>query len=182
MRSLAVLVGSLRKESINLRFARLLAELGRGRFDFRFVELGGLPLYNDDLWADPPAEVLKLKSAIAAADGVLFVTPEYNRSVPPVLKNAIDWASRPKGQNAWAGKPGAVVGASPGAIGAAVAQSHLRYIAGVVDIALLGQPEVYFSFRPGLLDENGQLTDPATREFLMGFLDRLERWIARHSG
>jgi chromate reductase len=177
--SVAVLVGSLRKGSINRRFAEVLAHLAEGRLRFDFVEISALPMYNDDLWVEPPPSVVRLKEEIAAADAVLFVTPEYNRSIPPVLKNAIDWGSRPKGQNVWAGKPGAVVGASPGNIGAAVAQSHLRYVAGVVDIAVLGQPEVYLSFKPGLVDASNHLTDDATRLFLRSFLDRFAHWIDR---
>jgi len=180
MRNVAVLVGSLRKKSINKRFANILAGLGRGRLELQTVEIGQLPMYDDDLWAEPPERVLRFKATIAEADAVLFITPEYNRSIPAVLKNAIDWGSRPKGDNVWAGKPCAVVGASPGNIGAAVAQSHLRYVAGVVDMAVLGQPEVYFSFKPNLADEDDRIVDESTRRFLEGFIDRFARWIDLH--
>jgi chromate reductase len=179
MPKVAVLVGSLRRESINRKFALALSRLAAPKLDLAPVELGELPMYNDDLWSDPPAAVLRFKDEIRQADAVLFVTPEYNRSLPPVLKNAIDWGSRPKGDNAWAGKPGSIVGASPGVIGAAVAQSHLRMIAGVVDIALMGQPEVYLSIAPGLIDPDGDITVPTTRAFLENYLDRFDRWIER---
>lgn len=175
MHRIAVLVGSTRQKSLNRRFAHVLAQLAAGRLEFRFVEIGSLPMYNDDLWSEPPEAVLRFKEDIAACAAVLFVTPEYNRSIPPVLKNAIDWGSRPKGQSVWARKPGAIVGASPGAIGTAVGQAHLRLVANVVDIALLGQPEVYFSFKAGLVDDQNQITDESTRIFLNGFLQGLRR-------
>jgi len=179
MPKVAVLVGSLRRESINRKLALALGRLAAPKLDLAVVELSDLPMYNDDLWSEPPAGVLRFKDSIRRSDAVLFVTPEYNRSLPPVLKNAIDWGSRPKGDNVWAGKPGSVVGASPGVIGAAVAQSHLRMIAGVVDIALIGQPEVYLSIGPGLIDPDGNITVPSTRAFLQDYLDRFERWIEK---
>jgi chromate reductase len=179
MFKVAVFVGSLRRESINRKFAKTLEKLGQSSFTFHYVELGDLPMYNDDLWADPPASVLRLKADIAAADAVLFVTPEYNRSIPPVLKNAIDWATRPYGKNSWAGKPASIVGTSPGVIGTAVAQEHLRYLATIIGLILMGQPEVYFSFKPGLVDENFEVTDETTRKFLETYLSRFEAWIRR---
>jgi len=179
MPNVAVLVGSLRQQSINRKLALALGRLAEPKLDLTLVELGDLPMYNDDLWLEPPAGVLRFKDAIRRADAVLFVTPEYNRSLPPVLKNAIDWGSRPKGDNVWAGKPGSVVGASPGVIGAAVAQSHLRMIAGVVDIALMGQPEVHLSVGPGLIDPDGNISVASTRAFLQDYLARFERWIER---
>jgi chromate reductase len=180
MHKVAVLVGSLRRESNNLKLAKSLARLAAGKLDFQFSQLGDLPLYNDDLWSDPPSSVLRMKSEVAAADGVLFVTPEYNRSVSPALKNAIDWGTRPWGQNSWAGKPLSIVGSSPGVIGSAVAQAHLRSIMVILDAIVLGQPEVYLSFKPGLIDDQNEITDEPTRKFLSGYVDRLAAWIARH--
>lgn len=181
MLKVAVFVGSLRRESNNRKFAKALAKLGKPNLDFHFVEIGDLPMYNDDLWASPPASVLRLKADIEAADAVLFVTPEYNRSIPPVLKNAIDWGTRPYGKNSWAGKPGSIVGTSPGVIGTAAAQVHLRSIAVVLNIILMGQPEVYFSFKPGLIDDNGDVTDETTRKFLENYLAKFEAWIRQVS-
>lgn len=178
-RKVAVLVGSLRAQSINHRLALALERLARPVMDFSFLNLGALPLYDDDLWNDPPAGVTSLKQAIAGCDAVLFVTPEYNRSVPGVLKNAIDWASFPWGQNSWAGKPAAIAGASPGTIGTAAAQAHLRSIATVLDLALMGQPELYLAYRPDLIDEEGKVADERTREFLAAFVAAFAGWIDR---
>ena len=177
MYTIAVLVGSLRRESINRKLAKALAKLGQGKFTFHFVELGDIPIYNEDLWQNPPAAVLRMKKDIEAADAVLFATPEYNRSIPPVVKNAIDWGTRPWGKNSWAGKPASIVGTSPGAVGTAVAQTHLRSIAPILELVLMGQPEVYLVNKPGLIDENDDITDDTTREFLQGYLDRFAAWI-----
>jgi chromate reductase len=147
--------------------------------EFTFVDIGALPLYDNDLWNNPPASVISLKQKIADCDAVLFVTPEYNRSLPGVLKNAIDWASFPWGQNSWAGKPAAIAGASPGAIGTAAAQAHLRSIAPVLDIVLMGQPELYLAYRPDLIDEQGGVADDGTLEFLTGFVAAFAGWIER---
>ena len=179
MYKIAVLVGSLRRDSINLKFARALAKLGAGQFEFRTVELGDLPIYNEDLWENPPAPVLRLKKDIAAADAVLFVTPEYNRSIPAVVKNAIDWGTRPWGQNSWAGKPGSIIGTSPGNVGTAVAQAHLRSVLTILDVSLLGQPEIYFVWKPGLINDEFEVTDDQTREFLQGYLAKFAGWIAQ---
>jgi len=177
MRKVAVFVGSLRNGSINRKLARALAKLGQGQFDFHFVELGDLPIYNEDLEASLPASVVRLKQEIAAADAVLFVMPEHNRSIPAVLKNAIDWGTRPWGQNSWAGKPGSIIGTSPGNVGTAAGQAHLRSVLTVLDVVLLGQPEVYFVTRPGLIDEADDITDQGTRDFLEGYLNRFAAWI-----
>jgi chromate reductase len=177
MYKIAVLVGSLRRDSINLKFAKTLAKLGQAKFDFHFVELGDLPIYNEDLWENPPPSVLRFKKDIAAADAVLFVTPEYNRSIPPVIKNAIDWGTRPWGQNSWAGKPGSVIGTSPGNVGTGVAQAHLRSVLTILDVILLGQPEVYFVTKPGLINDEFEITDDQTREFLQGYLAKFAGWI-----
>ena len=143
----AVLVGSLRKASINRRLAHAVARLAPPDFQFDQVQIGQLPLYNQDFDADYPAAGRQLKQQIEAADAVLIATPEYNRSIPGVLKNAIDLASRPWGTNSFAGKPGAVIGASIGATGSALAQQHVRNVLAYLDVATLGQPEVFVHFR-----------------------------------
>lgn len=178
MHTVAVLVGSLRRESINRRFARALAKLAEPTLEFKLVELGDVPLYNEDLWADPPKGVLRLKREVEAADAVLFVTPEYNRGLPAVTKNAIDWGSRPYGKNSWANKRGAIVGTSPGAIGTAVAQSQLRAILVGCGVRLLDQPEIYFQSRPGLIGDDFTVTDAKTRDFLAGFIQKLAVHVA----
>jgi chromate reductase len=146
LKTVLVLVGSLRRESLNRKFAESVGRLAAGRLDFRFAEIRDLPLYNEDLWHDPPAAVLRMKRAVEAADGVLFVTPEYNRSFSPAIKNVVDWGTRPWGQNSWEAKPAAIIGTSPGAIGTAVAQNALKGLLTVVDTVLMGQPEVYFTY------------------------------------
>ena len=181
MKKVAVLVGSLRKDSINRKFAHSLAKLAEGRLDFHFVELGDVPMYNDDLLADMPTPVARLKSEIASADAVLFVSPEYNRSFPAVLKNAIDWGTRPYGKNVFAAKPGGLVGTSPGAGGAGIGQNHLKSVLNVVDVVLMGQPEVYFHYRPELFADDGSVTDESTKAFLQRYIDRFVLWIERTS-
>jgi chromate reductase len=177
MHKIAVFIGSLRRDSLNLKFAKALEALGQGRFTFDYVEIGDLPIYNDDLWHDPPASVVRLKRSIEAADAVLFVTPEFNRSVPAALKNAIEWGSRPYGKNSWGGKPASIVGTSAGNVGTAAAQSQLRGIAVILDLIVLGQPEVYFVSKPGLIGEANEITDDTTREFLEGYLARFDAFI-----
>lgn len=179
MHRIAVLVGSLRAESINRKLGRALERLAGDRFAFDFVELGDIPMYNEDLWESPPPSVLRLKADVEKADAVLFITPEYNRSVPPVLSNAISWASRPKGKNSWARKPASVIGASNGAIGTAVAQSQLRSVVVILGTVLMGQPEVYFNMKPGLVDDAHDVTDEKTRAFLESYLSRFDAWIKR---
>jgi chromate reductase, NAD(P)H dehydrogenase (quinone) len=177
MYKVAVVVGSLRKESINREFAHALAKLAAPELRFDLVNIAGLPVYNQDFDANMPAEARRLKAEIEAADAVLLITPEHNRSFSTALKNAIDWASRPYGKSSWAGKPVAIAGASGGNIGTAVAQQHLRAVLGHLDAALLGQPEVFITFKPGLVDKDFNITDESAREFLRGFLKRLNAWI-----
>lgn len=173
MTKIAIIVGSIRKDSSNLKLAKALEKLGGGRFSAVHVRIDDLPLFNQDLEGNVPAAVTRLKNEIEGADGVLFVTPEYNRSIPGVLKNAIDWASRPYGKNSFAGKPGAICGTSPGAIGTAVAQAHLRSVtAGFLDMAMMAQPELYLTFKEGLIDSDGNVSNPDTAKFLTGFVDR----------
>ena len=179
MRRVAVVVGSLRRESINLRFAKALSRLAEGRMAFDLVDLSDVPLYNEDLWQQPPAGVLRLRRELDAADAVLFVTPEYNRSIPAVTKNVVDWGSRPRGQNSWAGKPAAIVGTSPGALGTAVAQAQLRSILVSCGVSLLGQPEVYFQTKLGLISDDFSIGDDKTRAFLDGFIAKFANHIER---
>ena len=168
---IAVVVGSLRKESINKKLALAIAKLAAGKLDLKLVDLSDLPLFNQDLEADYPAAAQRVKAEIAGADAVLFVTPEHNRSIPAALKNVIDWVSRPYGTSKWAGKPGAIVGTSGGAVGTAVAQEHLRSILVAQGIALLGRPEVYFVYKDGVFDAEHTVTDPAAKKILDGFVD-----------
>jgi chromate reductase len=176
----AVVVGSNRRESINGKLAHALARLGGDRAEFHFVSIGDLPLYNQDLEGELPKSVVRFKSEIAAADGLLFATPEHNRSIPALLKNAIDWGARPYGQNSWSGKPAAITGTSPGAIGAALAQVHLRQILGILGVLVMGG-EAYISFKPGVVDANGNIADESTRGFLKAFIDQFATFAARFS-
>ncbi|NDF11961.1 MAG: NAD(P)H-dependent oxidoreductase [Proteobacteria bacterium] len=179
--TVAVIIGSLRKDSINLKLGKALAKLGQDKFEAKFLSIGDLPLFNQDLEANFPETATRLKNDIVAADAVLFVTPEYNRSMPGPLKNAIDWCSRPYGKNAFAGKPAAICGASPGAIGTACAQSSLKPILSYLDIALMGQPEMYLHFTDGLIDGEGNITNDNTKKFLQKFVDSFANWIAQHA-
>jgi chromate reductase, NAD(P)H dehydrogenase (quinone) len=174
----AVIVGSNRRESVNRRLAQALTKLGADKFAFSFIQIDDLPLYNQDLEAELPKSVARFKSEIATADGLLLVTPEHNRSIPTVLKNAIDWGARPYGQNSWNGKPAAITGTSPGAIGTAIAQQHLRQVLGNLGVLIMGG-EAYVSFKPGLIDADGAITDESTRKFLQGFVDQLATLVAR---
>lgn len=177
MYTIAVIVGSLRKDSINKKLARALEKLGNDIFTFKTVDISGIPPYNQDLENDAPAAVRQMKEAVATADAVLFVTPEYNRSIPGVLKNVLDWGSRPYGQNIWSGKPAAMAGCSAGAVGTAVAQAHLRSVLGFLGMALTVQPEVYFHDTPGLVAEDGTVENERTAKFLRGFLSSFSAWI-----
>jgi chromate reductase len=175
----AVIVGSLRKDSMNLKLAKALEKLGKDKFETKFLQIGALPLYNQDLEENFPAEATNLKKEIVAADAILFVTPEYNRGVPGPLKNAIDWCSRPYGQNAFAGKPAAICGASPGAIGTACAQSALKHTFTYLDIITMGQPEVYLNFTEGLIDKDGNISKDETKKFLQKFTDKFADWVGQ---
>lgn len=179
MRKVAVIVGSLRAGSLNRRFAEAVAKLGQDRLAFEFVEIGDLPLYNQELEAELPAAVQAMKAQIAACDAVFFVTPEYNRSIPGVLKNAIDWGSRPPRQGVWGDKPCAIGGITPGPLGTAAAQAHLRSIVTALGMALLGAPALFVSHKPDMFGEDGLPTDPAFRTILETFIDRFDRWIGK---
>jgi chromate reductase len=177
---IAVLVGSLRRESFNRKFASAIVKLAPDDFIFKQLEIGDLPLYNQDDDGNPAQSVKRLKSEITASVGVLFVTAEYNRSIPGVLKNAIDHASRPYGQSAWAGKPAGVLGVSVGAIGTAIAQQHLRNVLGYLDMPTLGQPEAFIQAKEGLFDDGGNI-GPGSRPFLQGWIDRYVAWVKQHA-
>ena len=176
---IAVVVGSLRKDSFNHKLAKAVVKLAPPEFSFKQVQIGDLPLYNQDDDANQAASVKRLKSEIKNAQGVLFFTPEYNRSIPGVLKNAIDHASRPYGQSAWAGKPVGVLGASPGATGTSMAQQHLRNILATLDMPTLGQPEVFIQIKDGLFDESGNI-GADSQKFLQGWMDQFVAWVKKH--
>jgi chromate reductase len=178
---IAVIVGSLRKESFNRRLADAVIRLAPAEFSFKQLKIDDLPLYNQDDDGNQAEPVKRLKNEIKAAQGLLFVTPEYNRSIPGVLKNAIDHASRPYGQNAWAGKPAGVLGASIGAIGTAIAQQHLRNVLAYLDVPALGQPEAFIQVREGLFDEDGNI-GAASKDFLQDWMDRYVAWVEKHAG
>lgn len=181
MHTVAVIIGSLRTGSINARLAHALKKLAGGKLDFHFVGIGELPLYNDDLWLEPPSAVPQFKDAVAACDAVLFVSPEYNRGVPGVLKNAFDWGSRPPRQGVWSGKPAGLVGASPGAISTAVAQAQWRSILTSQGMKLMGAPEIYLHWRDGLIDDDYMVTDEGTTKVLGRWIDAFAAWVAQHA-
>ena len=177
----AVVVGSVRKDSINRKLAKAVVKLAPSDLEFDFLDLGDLPVFNQDQDQNPPPPVARVKAQVAAAGAFLFVTPEHNRSLPTALKNVLDWASRPYGHNLWAGKPAAILGASPGAIGTAVAQAHLRSVLGYLDVPTLGQPEMYIHFTQGLIDDEGTVANDGTRKFLQAFMDRYVAWTRKFS-
>jgi chromate reductase len=177
--TIAVLVGSLRRESFNRRLAHAVAVLAPSDFTFEQVQIDDLPLYNQDDDAHPATSVLRVKAEIKKAHGLLFITPEYNRSIPGVLKNAIDHASRPYGQSAWAGKPAGVLGVSVGATGTALAQQHLRNILAYLDVPTLGQPEAFIQAKDGLFTSDGSIGE-SSRKFLQDWMDRYVAWIKQH--
>jgi len=178
--NIAVIVGSLRKESFNRQLATALARLAPQDVKFTPLRIDDLPLYNQDDDAQQAASVQRLKSEIKAADGVLFVTAEYNRSIPGVLKNAIDHASRPYGQSAWGGKPAGVIGVSVGAIGTSMAQQHLRNVLAFLDMPTLGQPEGFLQAKEGLFDADGNVGE-GSRQFLQGWVDAYVAWVRKHA-
>jgi chromate reductase len=178
--SVAVLVGSLRKESLNRKVALALKSLAPESLDLNIVEIGDLPLYNEDIDVTPPATYAAFRNQLQAADAVLFVTPEYNRSVPAALKNAIDVGSRPYGQSSWANKPGAVISVSPGAIGGFGANHHLRQSLVFLNVPCMQQPEAYVGNAGSLFDEAGALAEKS-KPFLQGFIDAYAQWVAKQA-
>ncbi len=178
---IAVIVGSLRKDSYNRRLAQALEKLAPEGFEFQYLDISQLPLYNQDDDAQQADAVLQFKADISAAQGLLFVTPEYNRSIPGVLKNAIDHASRPYGKNVWSGKPAGVLGASIGAIGTALAQQHLRNILAYLDAPTLGQPEVFLKVDDAFFKEDGSVASEGSQKFLQGWMDAYAAWVKKHA-
>ncbi len=168
--NIAVIVGSNRKDSINRKYAKALANLGQGKANFNFIDIAALPMFNEDLEKDTPAQALAFGEAVSQNDAVLMVTPEYNRSIPALLKNAIDWGSRKSGQGAWK-RPIAITGTTPGAIGTAAVQQHLRAVMGDIGGSVL-PGEVYFTYKDGIFDEQSNVTNEDTKKFLQGFVDR----------
>jgi chromate reductase, NAD(P)H dehydrogenase (quinone) len=180
-RNVAVFVGSLRKASINRKMANALVAMAPAPLKLTIHEIGDLPLYNQDFEADPPAAITEFKQRLAAADAVLFVTPEYNRSVPGALKNAIDVGSRPYGKSSWSGKPGAVISVSPGAVGAFGANHALRQSLVFLDVPAMAQPEAYIGNAAALFDDKDALVNESTREFMLKFLQAFAQWIERNA-
>lgn len=178
---IGVVVGSLRRDSFNRKLANALEALAPPDFRLRQLQIGDLPLYDQDDDGSPSPQVLRFKAEIAASQGLVFVTPEYNRSIPGVLKNALDQASRPYGKNAWAGKPAGVIGVSIGAIGTALAQQHLRNVLAYLDVPTLGQPEAFLQAREGFFDADGGI-GPASRGFVENWMNAYAAWVRRHLG
>jgi chromate reductase, NAD(P)H dehydrogenase (quinone) len=178
---IAVIVGSNRRDSINRKYAKALAKLGAAKFDANFVRIDDLPMFNQDNEANMPAEAARFKDEILRADGVLIVTPEHDRSMPVVLKNAIDWGARPFGKSVWPNKPGWITGITGGAIGTALAQAHLRTVMLGLGMTLLGG-EAYITNKQGLFDDDGNIGDETTQKFLQGFVDRFSTLVEKLSG
>lgn len=178
---IAVVVGSLRRDSLNRRLATAVQQLAPPELAFAPLRIDDLPLYNQDDDAAPHPSVRRLKGEIAAAQALLFATPEYNRSMPGVLKNALDHASRPYGQNAWAGKPAGLLGASIGSTGTAMAQQHLRNVLAYLDVPTLGQPEAFIQIRDDFFDDAGGIASPRSRAFLQTWMDRYVAFVKRHA-
>lgn len=179
-RQIAVIIGSLREASLNRKVARALEQLAPGHLAFTEIGIGDLPLYNQDLDGDPPAAWTTFRDAVRPMDALLFVTPEYNRSIPGVLKNAIDVGSRPYGKSVWAKKPGAVISATPGGLGAFGANHHLRQSCVFLDVPLMPQPEAYLSgVKDDQFDGDGTATDERLKKLLTGFASAYADWIEK---
>ncbi|HUH27253.1 NAD(P)H-dependent oxidoreductase [Gelidibacter sp.] len=177
---IAVIVGSLRKESFNLKTAKELMAMAPESLLLELLDISGLPMFNEDLEATPPKEWVALRKKIRAADGLLFATPEYNRSVPGVLKNTIDVGSRPYGENSWNGKPAAIVSVSTGAISGFGANHHLRQSLTFVNVPAMAQPEAYIGNAADLFDDDGKLINNSTKDFLKSFMEAFEKWVDTH--
>jgi chromate reductase len=178
---IAIIAGSLRRDSFNRKLAGVLSGLAPPELSFAPVRIDDLPLYNQDDDERPAPPVRRFKEEIASAQGVVFVTPEYNRSIPGVLKNAIDHGSRPYGQSVWAGKPAGVLGISVGSIGTALAQQHLRNVLAYLDMPTLGQPELFLQNKPGLFAADGRIAAEDTRELLQRWVERYADWVKQYA-
>ncbi|GAA4337620.1 NADPH-dependent FMN reductase [Pigmentiphaga soli] len=177
-----LIVGSLRKESINRRLAGAIVKMAPAQLQFEDIPIGDLPLYNQDLDTALPEPVQRFKQAVESAQALLFVTPEYNRSFPGVLKNALDWGSRPWGKSSWPNKPAGVIGASGSPVGTALAQEHLRLVLAALDVPTLAQPFVFVQHAEGLYDDSGAIANQVVRNFVQGFVDRYAAFVTRHVG
>ncbi len=175
-----VVVGSIRRESLNRKLADALIRLAPADFAFHHLRIDDLPLYNQDDEEQPTEAMQRVRREIAEADGLMIVTPEYNRSISGVLKNALDVGSRPYGHNAWEGKPAGIIGLSSGACGTAMAQQHLRNILAVLDVPTMAQPEAFIGYYDGLFDEEGDI-GPKSRDFLQGWMNRFAAWVKLHA-
>lgn len=173
---IAVIVGSLRKESFNRHLANAIGKLAPANVSFKLIEIGDLPLYNQDDDEHQADTVKRMKAEILQCDGVLFVTPEYNRSIPGVLKNALDHGSRPPGDNVWGKKPAAIIGISPGALGTALAQQHLRGVLAALDMPTLCKPEMFLQLKEGFFDESGGIGQKS-QQLVRGWLDQFIDWV-----
>ena len=178
---IAVIVGSIRRDSINRKLADAVVRLAPPEFAFKQVQISDLPPYNQDDDTNQSQPVKRMKEELNTAQGFLFVTPEYNRSISGVLKNAIDTASRPYGQNSWSGKPAGILGASPGAMGTALAQQHLRNVLAHLDVPTLGQPEAFVQIKDGVFDDASNFANPETKKFLQRWMDRYVDWVKKHA-
>lgn len=178
---IAVIVGSLRKDSFNRHLANAIVRLAPSRVGFHFIEIGDLPLYNQDEDDHQADSVLRMKSEIENCDGVMFVTPEYNRSIPGVLKNALDHGSRPYGSNSWGKKPAVIIGISPSPVGTALAQQHLRGVLATLDMPTLCQPEMFLQMKDGFFDGAGDIGE-GSKKFILRWIDTMTQWVATHSG
>lgn len=178
-KKIAVLVGSLRKESYNRKIANELIRLSQTNLEMEIVEIGNLPLYNEDLDQNPPQEWTDFRAKVKASDGVLFVSPEYNRTIPGALKNAIDVGSRPYGSSVWQSKPGAVVTASPSSLGAFGANHNIRQAVVFLDVFMMAQPEAYIGNAAEIFKEDGTTVVEATEKFLRGFVESYQKWVEK---
>lgn len=176
--NLGIIVGSNRRDSINRKLAQALARLGSGAFESRFIRIDDLPMYNQDAEQPVPDTVARFKAEVEASDALLFVTPEHSRSIPAVLKNAIDWGSRPWGKTSWPNRPAAIIGTSGGVISTAVAQQHLRAVLGDLGLHVIGG-EAYVQFKPELIDDQSEVTDASVRDFLKSFMERFATFAGR---
>lgn len=176
-KKIGVFVGSLRKDSFNRKMANALVAIAPDTMKMELIDISGLSIYNQDLDDNPPSSWVEFKNKIKSCDGILFVTPEYNRSIPGVLKNALDIGSRPYGQSAWNGKPGAVISVSPGAIGGFGANHHLRQCLVFLNVPTMQQPEAYIGNASKLFNEKGEIANDQTREFAGQFIQAFSRWV-----
>ncbi len=177
---IAVIVGSLRKASLNLKMAKALSKMAADSLQLQIIDIGSLPLYNEDLDVNPPAQWQTFRQQVSECQGLLFITPEYNRSVPGVLKNAIDVGSRPYGKSVWDNKPGAIISVSPGNMGGFGANHHLRQSLVFLNVPTLQQPEAYIGGAAKLFDEEGNITNDSTASFLHKFIEAYTSWVAKH--